>query len=460
MGVAKAENLIEISRLEHAIRDELNQRAPRVLCVLRPLRVVLTNYPEGKEELDAPYWPHDVPKEGSRSLPFSRELYIDRDDFMEDPPKGFHRLTPGGEVRLRYGYVIRCEHVVKDERGEIVELQCVYDPETRGGNTPDGRQVKGTIQWVSAAHAVPCEVRLYDRLFTVPDPDSGEGDFKDHLNPESLVVVSDAVIEPSVRGDAPGSHYQFERLGYFCSDRVESTPDALVFNRTVTLRDTWAKAAAKAPEAAKTERKKASPPSGGAAQPKPRTKAPAPDTPRSPELEAHRRRFEAELSLPPEELDGVTRELTVAMMFQAALDAGANPKAAANWLIHELPREIGSRTIDNLPFGGRELAGLVGMVEDGTLSTAAARRVLAEMVEHGGEPAEWVEKLGLRQVSDEGALAPVVDEVIAANAAKAEEYRAGKTGLLGFFVGQVMRRTGGKANPELVSRLVGERLSR
>ncbi|MFL5382596.1 MAG: glutamine--tRNA ligase/YqeY domain fusion protein [Longimicrobiaceae bacterium] len=459
VGVAKAENLIEISRLEHAIRDDLNQRAPRVLCVLRPLRVVLTNYPEGKtEELDAPYWPHDVPKEGSRPLPFSRELYIDHDDFMEDPPKGFHRLTPGGEVRLRYGYVIRCEHVVKDERGEIVELQCSYDPETRGGNTPDGRQVKGTIQWVSAAHAVPCEVRLYDRLFTVPDPDAGEGDFKDYLNPESLVVVSDAVIEPSVRGDAPGSHYQFERLGYFCSDRVESTADALVFNRTVTLRDTWAKAAAKASEA-KAERKKASPPSDGAAQPKPRSKAPAPDTPRSPELEAHRRRFEAELSLPPEELDGVTRELTVAMMFQAALDAGASPKAAANWLIHELPREIGSRTIDNLPFGGRELGALVGMVEDGTLSTAAARRVLAEMVEHGGEPAGWVEKLGLRQVSDEGTIGPVVDGVIAANGAKADEYRAGKTGLLGFFVGQVMRQTGGKANPELVSRLVAKQLS-
>ena len=242
VGVAKAENLIELSRLEHAIRDDLNHRAPRVLCVLKPLRVVLTNYPEGQtEELDASYWPHDVPKEGSRPLPFSRELFIDRDDFMESPPKGFYRLSPGAEVRLRYGYVIRCDEVVKDERGEVVELRCSYDPETRGGNTPDGRQVKGTIQWVSAAHAVTCEVRLYDRLFTVPDPDAGEGDFKDYLNPDSLVVLRDAVVEPSVRGDAPGSHYQFERLGYFCSDRVESTADALVFNRTVTLRDTWAK---------------------------------------------------------------------------------------------------------------------------------------------------------------------------------------------------------------------------
>jgi glutaminyl-tRNA synthetase len=456
IGITKAENRIEISRLEHAIRDDLNFRAPRVLCVLQPLRVVITNYPGGQtEELDAPYWPHDVPKEGSRLLPFSRELYIDRDDFMENPPKGFFRLTPGGEVRLRYGYVIRCDEVVKDERGDIVELRCTYDPATRGGTTPDGRQVKGTIQWVSAAHGVRCEVRLYDRLFTVPDPDAGDGDFKQYLNPHSLVVIRDAVVEPSLRGAEPGSHWQFERLGYFCADREESKPGALVFNRTVTLRDTWAKAVAKAPE---PQRKKAAPSPEPSAQPKPRTRAPALETPRSPELEALRRRFEAELGLPPEELDGVTRELTVATTFQAMLDAGASPKAAANWMIHELPREIGSRGIGNLPFGGRELGELVMLTEDGTLSTAAARQVLAVMVEEGGEPRAIVDRLGLRQVSDERAIAPAVDEVIAANAAKADEYRAGKTGLLGFFVGQVMRKMGGKANPELVNRLVAERL--
>jgi glutaminyl-tRNA synthetase len=461
VGIAKAENLIELSRLEHAIRDDLNHRAPRVLCVLKPLRVVLTNYPEGQtEELAAPYWPHDVPKEGSRPLPFSRELYIDRDDFMESPPKGFYRLSPGAEVRLRYGYVIRCDQVVKDEQGEIVELRCSYDPDTRGGTTPDGRQVKGTIQWVSAAHALPCEVRLYDRLFTVPDPDGGEGDFKDYLNPDSLVVVRDAVIEPSVRGDAPGSHYQFERLGYFCSDRVESTADALVFNRTVTLRDTWAKSAAgaKTPDAPKKERKKDSSPADAAAQPKPRTKAPAADVPRTPELEERRTRYEAELGLPPEEAEVLSRDLATAVMFEGALEGGASAKGAAHWMIHELPREIGGRTLENLPFSGRELGELVAMVEDGTLSTSAARQVLAAMAESGGDPAALVETLGLRQVSDEGALAPVVDEVIAANAAKADEYRAGKTGLLGFFVGQVMRKTGGKANPEMVSRLVAERL--
>ncbi|HYH80320.1 MAG TPA: glutamine--tRNA ligase/YqeY domain fusion protein, partial [Longimicrobium sp.] len=295
-GVAKAENLIEIGRLEHAIRDDLNHRAPRVLCVLHPLKVVITNYPERETEaLDAPYWPHDVPNEGSRPLPFSRELFIDRDDFMESPPKGFFRLSPGGEVRLRYAYVIRCDEVVKDDAGEIVELRCSYDPATRGGNAPEGRAVKGTIQWVSAAHGVRCEARLYDRLFTEPDPDAMEGDFKDYINPTSLVRIADAVIEPSVRNDPPGSRYQFERVGYFCSDMVDSTAEALVFNRTVTLRDTWAKAHPAQPQqpAARKEKPKAPKPDASA-ESKPRPKPPAPDTPRSPELEERRGRWEAE----------------------------------------------------------------------------------------------------------------------------------------------------------------------
>ena len=463
-GVTKALTRLDVRILDAAIRDDLNHRAPRVLCVLRPLKVVLTNYPEGKtEELDAPYWPHDVPKEGSRPLPFSRELFIDRDDFAEQPPKGFHRLSPGAEVRLRYGYVIRCDQAVKDERGEVVELRCTYDPETRGGNTPDGRQVKGTIQWVSAAHALPCEVRLYDRLFTVPDPEAGDGDFKDYLNPESLVVVKDARIEPSVADDPPGSRYQFERMGYFCSDIVESKPGALVFNRTITLRDSWAKQAqAAAPSATtsaarKPERKKKEAADGEGA--KPRTKAPVPDAHRSPELEARRRRYEGSLGLPPEEADLLTRELAVSNLFEAALGRGAEPKSVANWVIHELPRETGGRTVENLPFGGRELGELVALVEDGTLSGSAARRVLQEMVQNGGHPAELVDRLRLRQVSDPDALSPIVDAVIAANLGKADEYRAGKTGLLGFFIGQVRQHTGGTANPELVKRLVEEKLS-
>jgi glutaminyl-tRNA synthetase len=243
IGVARKDARIELSTFEHAVRDDLNMEVPRVLCVLEPLRVTLTNWPEGHVEvLDAPSYPHDVPKTGSRPLPMSRELYIDRNDFMEDPPRKFHRLSPGAEVRLRFGYIIRCEEVVKDADGRVVELRCTYDPETRSGGGSD-RKVKGTIHWVSAAHAVPCEVRLYDRLFSVPDPDDlPDGrDFLSVLNPDSLVVHATAVIEPGVAQDAPGSRYQFERTGYFISDTEDSRPGRLVFNRIISLRDGWAK---------------------------------------------------------------------------------------------------------------------------------------------------------------------------------------------------------------------------
>jgi glutaminyl-tRNA synthetase len=225
-------------------------RVPRVLCVLKPLKLVVTNYPEDLvEELEAPYYPHDVPKEGSRVLPFSREIWIDRDDFMEDPPKRFFRLAPGREVRLRYGYLVTCTNVIKDAEGSVVELHCTYDPATRGGDTPDGRKVQGTIHWVSARHAIDCEVRLYDRLFTVPDPDAVEErkDFLSVINPESLVVVPLALIEPSTAHDAAGTRYQFERTGYFIPDAAASAGRGKpVYNRRVTLRDSWEKTKGKA----------------------------------------------------------------------------------------------------------------------------------------------------------------------------------------------------------------------
>ncbi len=243
IGVARKDARVEIAIFEHAVRNDLNMEVPRVLCVLNPVKVVLTNYPEGQtEELVGQNYPHDVPKTGTRMVPFSRELYIDRDDFMEDPPKKFFRLSPGNEVRLRFGYIIKCEEVVKDAAGNITELRCTYDPETRSGGANADRKVKGTIHWVSAAHAKTCEVRLYDRLFSNPDPDDvPEGqDFLASLNPESLVVIRDAKIEPSVAADPVGSRYQFERTGYFMSDE-DSTADKLVFNRIVGLRDSWAK---------------------------------------------------------------------------------------------------------------------------------------------------------------------------------------------------------------------------
>jgi glutaminyl-tRNA synthetase len=240
-GVTRKPQRTELATFEHAIRNDLNMRVPRVMCVTNPLKVVLTNYPEGQvEELDASYYPHDVPKTGSRMVPFSRELYVERDDFMEDPPKKFFRLAPGREVRLRYGYFITCTDVVKDTAGEIVEIRCTYDPATKGGDSPDGRKVQGTIHWVSAAHALDCELRLYDKLFSIPSPDEVE-DFLGVVNPESLTAVRGAKIEPSVGDDPIGTRYQFERTAYFISDVIDSKPGALVFNRTVTLRDSWAK---------------------------------------------------------------------------------------------------------------------------------------------------------------------------------------------------------------------------
>jgi glutaminyl-tRNA synthetase len=244
IGVARKDARVELATFEHHVRDDLNMRVPRVMGVLRPLKVVLINYPEGKvEQLEAPYYPHDVPLTGSRLVPFSRELYIDRDDFMEHPPKKFFRLALGREVRLRYGYFITCTDVITDASGEVVELRCTYDPATRGGDSPDGRKVQGTIHWVSAPHALDAEVRLYDRLFSVPDPDAmPEGkDFIAALNPDSLVTIAGAKVEPSVAKDPAGTRYQFERAGYFMSDPIDSREGALVFNRTVTLRDSWAK---------------------------------------------------------------------------------------------------------------------------------------------------------------------------------------------------------------------------
>jgi glutaminyl-tRNA synthetase len=249
IGVAKKENVIDVAQLEYCVREDLNRRAPRVMVVLRPLKVTITNYPEGPgNNVEYPSVmnnPED-PSAGERQVPFSRELFIEREDFMENPPKKFFRLSPGREVRLRGAYFITCTDVVKDDWGEIVEVRCTYDPATRGGNAPDGRRPKATLHWVSAAHAVPIEARLYDRLFSVEDPERVPegGTFLDNLNPQSLEVLRDGRAEPSVAAATPGTRLQFERLGYFCVD-PDSKPGAIVFNRTVSLRDTWARIAQK-----------------------------------------------------------------------------------------------------------------------------------------------------------------------------------------------------------------------
>jgi glutaminyl-tRNA synthetase len=242
IGVAKKENVIDVAQLEHSIREDLNKRARRVMAVLRPLKLVITNYPEGQvEEVDVINNPEDD-RAGTRKVPFSRVLYIEHDDFREVPPKKFFRLSPGKEVRLRCAYFVTCTNVVKNEKGDVVEVHGTYDPATRGGDSPDGRRVKATLHWVSAAHAIPAEVRLYDRLFSAEDPERvAEGKtFLDNINPNSLEVLQACQMEPSLASATPGTSVQFERLGYFCAD-LDSRPGALVFNRTVSLRDTWAR---------------------------------------------------------------------------------------------------------------------------------------------------------------------------------------------------------------------------
>ena len=240
IGIAKRDNTVETSFLEHSVREDLNKRAPRVMAVLQPLKIVIENYPEEQtEELAAVNNPEN-PEAGTRNVPFSRELFIEQNDFMEDPPGKFFRLAPGREIRLRYAYFITCTQVIKDENGHVIEIRCTYDPETKGGSAPDGRKVKGTIHWVSAKHCLDAEVRLYDRLFSVPNP-GRDGDFKKDINTDSLQVLTHCKVEPSLKNTDPNVTVQFERKGYFCVDFVDSSPEHLIFNRTVPLRDSWKK---------------------------------------------------------------------------------------------------------------------------------------------------------------------------------------------------------------------------
>ncbi len=453
IGVAKTNSRVDIALLEHSIREDLNDKAPRVMAVLQPLKVVISNYPGDKtEELDAPYWPHDVPKEGSRSLPFSREIFIEREDFMEEAPKGFFRLSPGGEVRLRYGYVIKCEEVIKDAQGNISELRCSYDPATLGRDPADGRKVKGVIHWVSAKHALAAEVRLYDRLFNVPNPDEGS-DYTDYLNPESLLTLTGSLVEPSVKNDPAGSRYQFERQGYFISDALDSTAEKPVFNRIVGLRDSWAKQ--RQPEKTtikpKTRAEAKKPESVG--------KEPDPSEDFSAEQKARLEHYLSALKLSRTDAIILAADPALSKFFEDAVKAYANPQGLANWLINDLLRELKNKSLADLPFAAADLAALVALIDDGIISNRIAKDVFAEMLKSGDKPQDIVTAKGLEQVSDTAALEAIVDKLLAAHPDKVAAFRAGKTGLLGFFVGQVMRETQGKTKPQLVQQLVQEKLA-
>jgi glutaminyl-tRNA synthetase len=463
VGVAKTNSRVEITLLDHCIRDDLNYRAPRVMAVLRPLKLVIDNYPEGQvEQLDGSYWPRDVPKEGSRKVPFSRELYIERDDFMENPPADFYRLAPGREVRLRFAYIVRCVGVVKDPvSGEVTEVHCAYDPATYGGAVK-GRRVQGTIHWVSAAHALPAEVRLYERLMTVPNPDEPEEgkSFKDYINTQSKEIVRNAWVEPSVGNDPAESRYQFERLGYFVSDIEDSRPGRLVYNRIIELRDSLpvqTTATAAKPAVAPTKPAAEAVKSDGESR---RSKTDVRNEVRTatPELAARFVRYTEELGLAADDADVLTGDLALARFFEAALAVHPNAKSVANWVTNEVLREAKDRPLDQLPFGGSQVGKLAALVDGGTITPAIGKEVFAEMMRSGGDPGQIVEQRGLAPITDAAQLRPVVAQVIAANPDKASQVRGGKTGLVGFFVGQVMRETHNRAAPKLVQELVQQML--
>ena len=439
IGIAKANSMVDVAQLEFAIRDDLNSKVPRVMCVLDPLKVTIVNY-EGTEKLDASYYPDDVPKEGSRKLPFSKEIYIEYDDFMETPTKGYFRLTPEQSVRLRHAYIITCKEVLKDADGNVVEIKAEYHPESKSGSEDtSGINVKSAIQWVDAKSAKQVEVRLYDRLFVNEIPEGLED-----INPDSLKIIKNARIEPAVIVDKPDVRFQFERQGYFYADPVDYTDEKPVFNKIVGLKESTSK------------KKKA---------PKPATKAELKKEQIDGEVvamsEAQQVLFDKytfELKLNGMVADILARDEKLSSFYEESLSELDSPVGLANIIANDVARELKEKEVSELAFDAKQIAELVKMVDDTTISSKIAKQVFEEMVKSGDNPADIVEFKGLVQISDPAKISPIIDEVIAKNPDNVEKFRDGNTKLLGFFVGQVLKATGGKANPQVVNALVTQKL--
>ncbi|HWO23493.1 MAG TPA: glutamine--tRNA ligase/YqeY domain fusion protein [Kofleriaceae bacterium] len=455
VGVSKANSTVDIGKLEYCVRDELNRNAPRVMGVVRPIEVELLGLPEAgeREPIDAPYFPSDVGKPGSRPLPISGRIYIERDDWRDEPPPGYQRLAPGRTVRLRYGYCITASEVTRrGADGAVEAIRAVVHPETRGGKNPaDGRKVSGVIHWVDAATSIPAEVRLYDRLCRVPKPEEGGADFLAALNPASLEVVRGARLEASLASAEPGSRWQLERVGYFVVD-PDARPGAPVLNRIVTLRDTYAEKAEKADkteaaasaEAAPAEREK-----NKKAQTRPRSKSPqeyrAETRARDPELATAYEQISTLVG--PEPADLLTADRVTAELFLDTAAQAGHADLAAKWIINELPRALAGKELADAALPAARLAELIKAVGGGALPTPVAKAALAEMVATGkplGE-LEAVTRGGTGVSRDD--LTAKVQELFAAHADKLAQYKAGKTGLRGFFVGQLLKAAPG-ADPK------------
>ncbi|QFR49431.1 glutamine--tRNA ligase/YqeY domain fusion protein [Sulfurimonas lithotrophica] len=440
IGIAKANSTVDVAQLEFAIRDDLNTKVPRVMCVLEPLKVTIENY-EGTEEFDAPYYPEDIPKEGTRAVPFSKEIYIERDDFSENPPKGYNRLTPDQAVRLRSAYIITCKEIIKDANGEITEIIAEYNPDSKSGSDTTGIKVKSAIQWVDAASSKKIEVRVYDRLYSCENPDGLED-----LNPDSLKVIRDALIEPAVITDKPDERFQFERQGYFYADPIDYTDKNPVFNKIVGLKDSWGKK--DKPKETRTERK-------------PQEKKVQIDGEVEPMTESEQALFEkytGKFKLNSMVADILARDEKLSSFYADALAVNNSPVSIANLVANEVARELKEKEISDLKFNASQIAELVKMVDDETISSKIAKEVFEEMSKSGDNPAKIVEDKGLVQISDPAVIEPIIDDIIAKNQDNVEKFKAGNTKLLGFFVGQTLKATGGKANPQVVNQLVAQKL--
>ena len=436
IGIAKANSMVDVAQLEFCIRDDLNTKVPRVMCVLDPLKVTIVNY-EGSEELDASYYPEDVPKEGSRKLPFSKEIYIERSDFIENPPKGYFRLTPTQPVRLKHAYIITCKEVIKDAEGKIIEIKAEYNPASKSGADTSGIKVKSAIHWVEAKTAKEVEVRVYDRLFKDEAPEGIED-----VNPDSLQVIKHALIEPAVISEKPDERFQFERQGYFYADPIDYTDEKPVFNKTVGLKDSWGK-------------KKKAP-----TQSAPKVKKEQIDGEVVAMSEAEQALFNnySELGLNNEVANTLARDEQLSSFYEEALAVFNSPVNLANIVTNEVARELKQKQVSELKFSASQIAELVKMIEDKTISNKIAKQVFEEILKSGDNPRKIVEDKGLVQISDPAKISPIIDEIITKNPENVEKFKAGNTKLLGFFVGQVLKATGGKANPQVVNKLVAEKL--
>jgi len=438
IGIAKANSMVDVAQLEFCIKDDLNTKVPRVLCVLDPLKVTIVNY-EGNEEIDAPYYPHDVPKEGTRKIPFSNELYIERDDFCENPPKGYFRLTPTQSVRLRHGFIITCKEVIKDKDGKVIELKVEYHTDSKSGSDTSGIKVKSAIQWVSAKEAKEIEVRVYDRLYSNEAPEGLED-----LNPNSLEIIKNALIEPAVITDKPDVRLQFERQGYFYADPVDYTNEKPVFNKIVGLKDSWGKKTKKEEPKTKVESKKQQNKVQVVKEAEPMTN----------EQQVLFDKYTNEFKLNHEVSNILARDEKLSNFYEEALKELNSSVALANIIANDVAKELKDKEIVELKFTALQIAQLVKIIDDGTISSKIAKQVFEEMVKSGTNPTQIVEDKGLVQISDPAIISPIIDDIISKNPDNLAKFKDGNTKLSGFFVGQVLKATGGKASPQVVNKLV------